>query len=165
MALPPTPVLRVVAAAVVLVLVAAYLWRVPAALPGRRLDRRPGPGASAVRDAAGNSTMGFGAAYYINLPDRFDRADAMVLQSYLTGVDVVEAPGVLVDRIKTRGMPPSHLVGSGLKPEEKACWRAHANVRVTRESQRRGEGGGKGGEERERESADLAVPSRSGPPC
>ncbi len=78
--------------------------------------------------AAGNSTLGFNSIQYLNLPFRTDRDDAMILQAYLTGLDLTLFPGVNVDTIRENGLPPM-TEDSYVNISEIACWRAHANVR------------------------------------
>ncbi len=78
-------------------------------------------------EAAGNSTLGFSSIQYLNLPHRTDRNDAMVLQGYVTGLDLNLFPGVYADDIKENGLPPMSKKASD-KPTVIACWRAHANV-------------------------------------
>jgi len=77
---------------------------------------------------AGNSTLGFHAIYFINMKNRYDRADAMALQSYIAGIDVIDYPAVEASQIDPAGFPPTQRPGV-LKLGEKGCWRAHANVR------------------------------------
>lgn len=81
--------------------------------------------------AAGNSTLGFSAIHYINLPHRYDRLDAASIQVYLSGLKILQTAGVESDTIRDSGMPPTSRP-TNLTPSEKGCWRAHANVRVTR---------------------------------
>ncbi|ODA83020.1 hypothetical protein RJ55_01529 [Drechmeria coniospora] len=76
-------------------------------------------------EKAGNSTLGFHSIYYINMKNRYDRNDAMALQSWLSGVDLIEYPAVEPDMFKDVGMPPSRV---SLKEGEKGAWRAHANI-------------------------------------
>lgn len=78
-------------------------------------------------EAAGNRTLGFHSIKYINLEKRFDRRDAAILQAYLSGLDLEDYPGVEQSMISDQGMPPTS--SSSLKIGEKACFRAHANVR------------------------------------
>lgn len=79
-----------------------------------------------MMDAAGNRTLGFDSVSFINLPGRFDRVDSAAIMAYLSGIDILEVPGVLADDIHDAGMPPEHL--ERVKKGEKGCWRAHANV-------------------------------------
>ncbi len=88
---------------------------------------RPSRAERRLMDAAGNATLGFGSIQFINLPLRFDRLDAATLQAWLSGIDIVEVPGVSASEINDVGMPPEHL--TRVKKTEKGCWRAHANVR------------------------------------
>lgn len=83
--------------------------------------------------AAGNRTLGFHSIKFINIPSRFDRRDAAVLQAYLAGIDVEEHPAVKPSQIADVGMPPTSAP-TFLKPGEKGCWRAHANVGISRSS-------------------------------
>ncbi|KAK5655608.1 hypothetical protein OQA88_5539 [Cercophora sp. LCS_1] len=77
--------------------------------------------------AAGNSTLGFHKILYLNMKVRYDREDAMALQSYISGVDIEDYAGVEFDMIDPVGMPPSHRP-SVFKAGERGCWRAHANI-------------------------------------
>ncbi|KAK2601757.1 hypothetical protein QQS21_004641 [Conoideocrella luteorostrata] len=78
-------------------------------------------------EAAGNSTLGFSSIQFVNLRNRFDRLDAVTLQAYLSGLDIIEVPGVEAKDIQNVGMPPTHRP-SVLRDGEKGCWRAHANI-------------------------------------
>ncbi|ODA78197.1 hypothetical protein RJ55_05577 [Drechmeria coniospora] len=89
-------------------------------------ERQWDGGARAVR-AAGNSTLGFGSIRYINLRSRYDRLDAASIQAFLTGLRLTESRAVEPDMIRDVGMPPMHNPGY-LKPGQKGCWRAHANI-------------------------------------
>lgn len=80
-------------------------------------------------NGAGNSTLGFSSIYFVYLPSRYDRLDAMSLQSYLSGVDLTDYPAVGPQMIKDVGMPPTRKSGK-LRTSEKGCWRAHANVSI-----------------------------------
>ncbi|KGQ06602.1 hypothetical protein BBAD15_g8070 [Beauveria bassiana D1-5] len=75
----------------------------------------------------GNSTLGFDAIYYINLPHRYDRLDALSLQSYLSDIDIVESLAVDGDTLRDDGLPPMKDLDS-LSKGAKGCWRAHANI-------------------------------------
>ncbi|KAM3537218.1 hypothetical protein ARSEF1564_009858 [Beauveria bassiana] len=79
-----------------------------------------------LMEAAGNRTLGFSSIQFINMPGRFDRSDAATLQAHMAGIDYVEVTGVTSEAIKDVGMPPEHT--TYLKPGEKGCWRAHANI-------------------------------------
>lgn len=79
---------------------------------------------------AGNATFGFSKVYFINLPNRYDRMDAGVLQGYLSGVDLELFPAVNGKTIEDTGMPPTST--DTLTGVEKGCWRAHANVSTDR---------------------------------
>lgn len=81
----------------------------------------------AMMDAAGNSTLGFGAIKFINLRGRYDRLDAATLQAHLSGIDIEEVQGVDAKELSDVGLPPEHLARN-LKQGEKGCWRAHADV-------------------------------------
>ncbi|EFZ03843.1 glycosyl transferase family 25 protein [Metarhizium robertsii] len=78
-----------------------------------------------VAQKAGNSTLGFGSIYFINMKKRYDRLDAVSLQAYLSGVDVMPYSAVEPEMINDVGMPPTRV---SLKEGEKGCWRAHANI-------------------------------------
>ncbi|KHN94097.1 LPS glycosyltransferase [Metarhizium album ARSEF 1941] len=96
-----------------------------------------GPRTSRGREAAGNSTLGFGTIFFINMPTRYDRLDAASLQAYLSGIDITVAAGVSPDMVNDVGMPPTHAP-SALSHGQKGCWRAHANIwsRMLRENTR-----------------------------
>ncbi|KHN94071.1 uncharacterized protein MAM_08080 [Metarhizium album ARSEF 1941] len=106
-------------------------------LPSTRTDRRNGttaadpenypPGITLLDNDAGNSTLGFSSIYLVYIAGRYDRLDAMALQSYLSGVDLTEYAAVGPELIKDVGMPPTRKPGK-LRKGEKGCWRAHANV-------------------------------------
>ncbi|KYK54913.1 hypothetical protein DCS_06874 [Drechmeria coniospora] len=85
------------------------------------------PETDASMKSAGNSTLGFGSVNFLYLSTRFDRLDAMSLQSYLSGIDVTEQLGVGPEMIKDAGMPPTQKPRE-LTIGEKGCWRAHANI-------------------------------------
>lgn len=86
-------------------------------------------GKPAAGAGAGDRKLGFSSIKFINMPKRFDRADAATLQAYLSGLDLEYHPAVEPSDIDIHdvGMPPSSNQGA-LKPGEKGCWRAHANV-------------------------------------
>ncbi|KID82035.1 Glycosyl transferase, family 25 [Metarhizium guizhouense ARSEF 977] len=106
-------------------------------LPSSRTNGQNGPSAMdrehyppvvpTADNDAGNSTLGFSSIYFIYLPSRYDRLDAMSLQSYLSGVDLTEYPAVGPQLIKDVGMPPTRKPGK-LRTSEQGCWRAHANI-------------------------------------
>ena len=82
--------------------------------------------------SAGNATLGFQTIQVINLPRRHDRADTLVLQSSISNLSLHITAGVeIFDISNNQGMPPNSSPGS-LKESEKACFRAHANVRILR---------------------------------
>ncbi|KAH8898611.1 hypothetical protein GQ53DRAFT_777271 [Thozetella sp. PMI_491] len=78
-------------------------------------------------ERAGNETLGFHKIWFLNLKKRYDRTDAVALQSYMSGIDVEDFPGVEKEMISPAGMPPTDRPGS-LKVSELGCYRAHANV-------------------------------------
>lgn len=80
--------------------------------------------------AAGNATLGFQRILVINLPSRFDRADAIVMQSVVSKIKVEFSPGVHEKELDENGLPPTSAPGA-LKTSEQACFRAHANVGET----------------------------------
>lgn len=84
-------------------------------------------GAIGAREKAGNGTLGFNSIYFINMKSRYDRLDALALQAYLSGLEVINVEGVEPDMIKDVGMPPTQS-SDLLKQGEKGSWRAHANV-------------------------------------
>jgi hypothetical protein len=86
--------------------------------------------ATSIKDA-GNSTLGFSSIYYINMKTRYDRLDAISIQSYLSGVTITEYPAAEQDAIHEKGLPPSKHPGS-LSIGQVGCWRAHANVSISR---------------------------------
>jgi hypothetical protein len=80
--------------------------------------------------SAGNATLGFQTIQVINLLRRHDRADTLVLQSHISNLSLHITPGVEISDISDNyGLPPNSNKGS-LKESEKACFRAHANVRM-----------------------------------
>ncbi|KAJ9157504.1 Glycosyl transferase family 25 protein [Pleurostoma richardsiae] len=76
--------------------------------------------------AAGNRTLGFHSIRFINMKSRYDRQDAAVIQAYLSGIDLQDAAAVDGATINAVGLPPTS--NDALKPGEKGCFRAHANI-------------------------------------
>lgn len=76
-----------------------------------------------------NATLGFTKIIYINLPTRYDRGDAIAMQSAMTGIKFEEIPAVTADDIRKNdiGLPPA-LGPYRMKAGEKACFRSHANT-------------------------------------
>ncbi|KAL8365421.1 hypothetical protein RB595_004296 [Gaeumannomyces hyphopodioides] len=90
-------------------------------------EQKMNEGERLVRAAASNRTLGFSSIQFLNLPHRHDRADAAFLQAYLTDLEITRFPAVRVEDLRERGLPPTSQP-SRLKMQEKACYRAHANV-------------------------------------
>ncbi|KAH8891168.1 hypothetical protein GQ53DRAFT_649004 [Thozetella sp. PMI_491] len=78
-------------------------------------------------ERAGNETLGFHKIWVINFKKRWDRADAIALQSYMSGIDIDDFPAVGPDMISDSGMPPTSLPAV-LTVAELGCYRAHANI-------------------------------------
>ncbi|KAJ5494918.1 hypothetical protein N7539_000034 [Penicillium diatomitis] len=74
---------------------------------------------------AGNATLGFQKIYYISMPHRLDRQDAISLISSFTGLSTTLEPGVNGSLIQEKAKPDGSAI---LRPEQLGCWRAHANV-------------------------------------
>ncbi|EPS34900.1 putative lipopolysaccharide beta-1,4-N-acetylgalactosaminyltransferase [Penicillium oxalicum 114-2] len=103
----------------------------PSRSPSAKPDARPRPAPEPEQvvevnvNPAGNATLGFQKIYYISMPHRLDRQDAISLISSLTGLSTTLEPGVNGSLIQQKAKPD----GSGiLRPEQLGCWRAHANV-------------------------------------
>lgn len=79
---------------------------------------------ASISEDARNSTLGFQKVYYISLPQRTDRQDAMTLLSDMIGIDSEHVEGV--DGSATSA--EAKIIGSKLKPGVFGCWRSHANV-------------------------------------
>lgn len=80
--------------------------------------------ASSISEHARNSTLGFQKVFYISLPYRTDRQDAMTLLSDMAGIDSTYEPGVDGAATPDGGK----VIGSGLTPSTFGCWRSHANL-------------------------------------
>lgn len=78
-------------------------------------------------EAAGNRTLGFSSIKFVNMPQRFDRADAATIQAYISGIDLEYYSAVEPLKFGHVGMPPSSNPAA-LRAGEKGCWRAHASV-------------------------------------
>ncbi|KAK4140582.1 uncharacterized protein C8A04DRAFT_39802 [Dichotomopilus funicola] len=101
----------------------------------------PTPGWLPARDTLSprilNSTLGFQHIFAINLPERTDRRDAMVLAAALSELDVT-----LMDGVMGRDVPDKVLPGDPESREgrfnkgNKGSWRAHMDVlqRIVREN-------------------------------
>jgi hypothetical protein len=81
---------------------------------------------TSIKDA-GNSTLGFSSIFYVNMKTRYDRLDAISIQSFLSGVTITQYPAVEKETIHDKGLPPSKSPGY-LNKGQIGCWRAHANV-------------------------------------
>ncbi|ODQ64137.1 hypothetical protein NADFUDRAFT_47413 [Nadsonia fulvescens var. elongata DSM 6958] len=76
--------------------------------------------------SAGNSTLGFQRIEVINLPHRYDREDAILMQSVASDIEYEIFPGVYAKDLQESGLPP---VSKAMEDEgPKACLRAHANI-------------------------------------
>lgn len=76
-----------------------------------------------------NTTFNFGKLVYINVAQRYDRDDFMVLQSSISNIRPELFIGVDTASIDYKGLPPgekSYI--NGLSPPAKACFRSHADV-------------------------------------
>ncbi|ODQ63777.1 hypothetical protein NADFUDRAFT_84365 [Nadsonia fulvescens var. elongata DSM 6958] len=81
--------------------------------------------------SAGNSTLGFDKIKVINLPHRYDREDAISMQSMASDIDYEMVLGVYAKDLQDSGLPPASrpLTGEGSNEKNaKACFRAHANI-------------------------------------
>lgn len=82
---------------------------------------------TSYNDSLTNSTLNFGQLVYINVPQRYDRDDFMVLQSSVTGIKPMRFIGVEAATLDDKGLPPSeqhHRTSAGAA----ACFRSHADV-------------------------------------
>lgn len=77
--------------------------------------------------ASGNATLGFHQIRFINAPGRYDRRDAVILQGYVTGLEITEEKGVSFDDISAEGRPITSAPDR-VTDAEIAAWRSHANV-------------------------------------
>lgn len=79
--------------------------------------------------SARNSTLGFAKMLYINLPTRFDRDDAIFMQSTVAGLTPDRAVAVDASTLDEsgKGFPPSES-NELPKPGIRACTRSHANL-------------------------------------
>lgn len=94
----------------------------PAPYPGSTLDHALSPNSiQAIR----NNTLGFGDIYFINMPGRTDKLDALRLFTSLTNISYTVVPGV-----DGNGIP--HVAWPGFYKEDQTSgtgsWRAHMNA-------------------------------------
>ncbi|KAL6410123.1 glycosyltransferase family 25 protein [Ilyonectria robusta] len=91
------------------------------------------PGTSSWTNSGGllheitNRTLGFQKIFVIGLPERTDRRDRIILQAFLSGVDIEFIDGVLGAEISDKAIPKAK---GWKKPSDGAmgCWRAHMNI-------------------------------------
>ncbi|KAK2741930.1 hypothetical protein FQN57_005489 [Myotisia sp. PD_48] len=84
---------------------------------------------SSLLDDAKNSTLGFERIYVINLPERTDRRDALLLMADLTGIKLTFIEGVRGNVVPDKALPPeaSHAT---MKDATIGSWRGHLNALV-----------------------------------
>ena len=73
-----------------------------------------------------NSTLGFGKIFAINLPERTDHHDGLVLASSVSAMHIEFVAGVHGDAVLDKALPAKHA--EGLTPAIKGSWRAHINA-------------------------------------
>jgi len=73
-----------------------------------------------------NSTLGFGKVFAINLPERTDHHDGLVLASSVSKLRIDFVAGVHGDAVLDKVLPAKHA--EGLTPATKGSWRAHINA-------------------------------------
>ncbi|KAF2098860.1 hypothetical protein NA57DRAFT_56498 [Rhizodiscina lignyota] len=92
------------------------------------LQRLPGTDAYAKfatpAKLARNQTLGFQEIFYISLPFRTDRQDAISLLSSFTGIKSTMIEGVDGGSVHPKGK----TIASNLNPGAFGCWRSHANI-------------------------------------
>ncbi|KIW12762.1 hypothetical protein PV08_07948 [Exophiala spinifera] len=71
-----------------------------------------------------NSTLGFQKIFAINLPERSDKADTMLLQASLTNFTLDFVDGIRGENVSPKALPLTMNQGNG----SIGCWRAHLNV-------------------------------------
>lgn len=135
---------KAVAAVVAALLILGFIIAKPIDIPLPKVDlpyvsrskssvTASGTGADRIAEtvaAASNSTLGFSRIVLINLKNRWDRADAAAIQSYVSGLDVEVDPAVDakadIENQGHIGLPPTS--GEVLPTGQIACWRSHANI-------------------------------------
>lgn len=76
-----------------------------------------------------NSSLNFGKLVYINVAQRYDRDDFMVLQSSVSNIRPEQYIGVDAETLDVKGLPPSEKSYDGkMSYGAKACFRSHATV-------------------------------------
>lgn len=72
-------------------------------------------------------SLQFQKIFVIGLPERTDRRDRIILQAFLSGVDIEFVDGVLGAEISDKAIPK---VKGWKKPFDGAlgCWRTHMNI-------------------------------------
>ncbi|KAI6641518.1 hypothetical protein MCOR08_001124 [Pyricularia oryzae] len=89
-------------------------------------SQRPASKTDGICEAASNRTLGLDSIFFINLPHRHDRFDAMAIQSHIADIQVTRFAAVDASTLTNQGMPP--MQKTDFLPSEKGCFRAHANV-------------------------------------
>ncbi|KAK9478298.1 hypothetical protein V1514DRAFT_307396 [Lipomyces japonicus] len=114
-------ILAIVALAVLLFTVISYSWTKGHSLHNlhNRLVRP-----STFESEVHNSTLGFQEVFYISMPYRTDRQDAMNLLASMSDVQLKLIPGVRGEDVHEKARPD----GSNLKPSALGCWRAHVDT-------------------------------------
>ncbi|KIW14990.1 hypothetical protein PV08_07777 [Exophiala spinifera] len=82
---------------------------------------------STQRDNLGdiyNRTLGFQKVFVMNLPERSDKADTMLLQAELTNFTLEFVDGVLGATVSPKALPLTFEHDAGTI----GCWRAHMNI-------------------------------------
>ncbi|KAK9367560.1 hypothetical protein V1509DRAFT_626308 [Lipomyces kononenkoae] len=78
----------------------------------------------ALASTAWNQTLGFGKIFYISMPYRTDRQDAMNLLASTSDLKITLINGVDGDGISPKAVPDK----ADLRPSVLGCWRAHADA-------------------------------------
>jgi len=73
-----------------------------------------------------NSTLGFEKIFAINLPERTDHHDGLVLAASVSAMHIEFVAGVHGDAVLNKVLPAKHA--EGLTPATKGSWRAHINA-------------------------------------
>ncbi|MCJ1248345.1 hypothetical protein MMC30_005562 [Trapelia coarctata] len=73
-----------------------------------------------------NATLGFEKILAVNLPERTDHRDGLILASAVSNIDIAFIDGVHGDKVLEKTLPPER--NKGLKASSIGSWRAHLNA-------------------------------------
>ena len=83
------------------------------------------PGFAYHRSKIENATLGFGKIFVVNMPERTDHRDAMVVSGSLSGLQFTFEDGIDGSTIEEKVLPPEY---QKINDAQKGSWRGHLNA-------------------------------------